>query len=179
MQTWASMEGWILTHPTYDTNLKTCTCTGYPDSNPKDVQSTDKTPVWIAPGDLVALYRDDFTRHHADFAKAYAARFLPNDHVKVCLTQEKLLQLWNGEHDGDHTPHCHVKRPMCATAAIKAGEQICDAETEALDASGNEVVKILTGWDGSLFCACGCWCIPIFCGFWTNVNCCNNNGACC
>ena len=88
MRVWAGKEGWPLSHPVFDQTKTACTC-----------RDASLRPTWIAPGDLVSLYKEELS---SDFVSKYEAAFSPQDHVKVCLDSPKLLQLWE-------TGHCHSK----------------------------------------------------------------------
>lgn len=125
MRKWAGMEGWILKHPHYDVSKRACVCSSDldPSSNSGD------TPAWIAPGDLVALYKEGVygKRLPADFVNKYKNSFSPEDHIKVCIDQERLTTLWNGEPN-----YCHTKT------------------------QNGTVASIFTGWDGALYCAYAC-----------------------
>ena len=117
MRVWASRADWTLTHPTYDSVKRACTCSA--DADP--TAATTKTPVWIAPGDIVTLFESTLP---ASFVKKYKSAFAPEDHVKVCLAQDKLTELWN-------RGNCH----------------------QSNNTTGG-VDKIFTGWDGDLYCSC-------------------------
>lgn len=90
------MEGWPLKHPVYDVSKKACVCSS--DSDPSS--SSGDTPAWIAPGDLVSLYEDGGKFLPSDFVFEYAESYSPQDHVKVCIDQPRLLNLWD-------SGHCH------------------------------------------------------------------------
>ena len=89
------MTGYVLklTHPKWDAHRRACTCEIGP----------SKTPVWIAPIDMVALYPllsliQDFpsTAQHT------------SDHIKICLADEQLNTLWNGQ----RSIKCHTLNPF-------------------------------------------------------------------
>ena len=119
MRRWAGMEGWPLKHPVYDVSKKACVCSS--DSDPSS--PSGDTPAWMAPGDLVSLYKDDHSGGvlPSNFVSKYADAYSSRDHVKVCIDQDRLLKLWDGG-------HCH-----------------------SIDAD-RDITSIITGWDGSLYC---------------------------
>ena len=127
MRVWASRVDWTLTHPRYDSTRRACTCSV--DADP--TAATTKTPVWIAPGDMVTLFESTLP---ASFVKKYKRAFAPEDHVKVCLAQEKLTELWN-------RGACH--RPS-------SSEESASGEAQGVSQG---VAAIFTGWDGDLYCA--------------------------
>lgn len=91
MKRWAGMEGWKLTHPRYDLSKKACVCSS--DTDPSS--PSGETPVWIAPGDLVSLYRESLP---SQFVDTYSEDYSSLDHVRVCAKQEVILSLWNSDH---------------------------------------------------------------------------------
>lgn len=93
MRKWAGMEGWTLEHPRYDVSKKACVCSSGSDPS----SPSGDTPAWIAPGDLVSLYKDSLP---SEFVSKYKDAFSSDDHVSVCIDQERLTRLWN-------TGHCH------------------------------------------------------------------------
>lgn len=126
MQTWADDVKWTLTAPTWQTTAggnAGCACD--PDPDPTLQVAISKTPVWIAPCDLRALFPtitswpDDFPQPPDDCN--------PNDHVKVCLSRADLENLWTGDQSTTNgEKHCHRW-------------------------SGTDL-QIFTGWDGDLYC---------------------------
>lgn len=133
MQGWMAKENWPLSVPTYDPWKRTCVCKGFEDMDPKSLLPTDEVLVWIAPGDLVSLSDETKITPHLpmDFTDKYRTIYGENDHVKVCLPQQLVLDLWNiGTDVADGGRHCHVS---------------------AGDASSN-VEQFYLGWDGALYC---------------------------
>ena len=115
MRKWAADASWTpLAVPKWNDAKPGCSCE----------DGSGRTPVWIAPIDLVALYPDaDFP---PDFPRTAGG---VKDHVKVCLEQTKLDRLWKGEDAQgathfDGAKHCHQEDPFA----------------------------IYTGWDGDLQC---------------------------
>ena len=86
MADFASIANWPLTHPSYDTTRNVCTC------------PTPLLQVWIAPGDLVSMYGPELP---ASFRSEYADAYGLDEHVKVCITREQLMGLWNANHCHD------------------------------------------------------------------------------
>jgi len=128
MRTWVSDtdSGWTLTSPTWDDAVGACACDVDPD--PKNMDSSKKTPVWIAPCDLKSLFPAG--TWPADFVKVIDDQgkgCLPKDHVKVCLARADLERLWTGDPTTTNgVKHCHDEGPP---------------------------LHIYTGWDGGLYCA--------------------------
>lgn len=121
MRSWAGMEGWPLKHPRFDVSKRACTCSS--DADPSS--PSGDTPAWIAPGDLVLLYKEGVAGRYIDpeFVSKYSDVMSPKDHVKVCIDETRLTTLWNG-----NPPACH-----------------------SIHANGT-VKEIFTGWDGNLYC---------------------------
>jgi len=132
MAAWVSdtNSGWTLTSPLWSDTVDACTCDVDPD--PANVDGFKKTPVWIAPCDLVSLFPAMQGKWPADFMQIVddeGKGCLPEDHVKVCLGRTDLELLWTG---GTQTmngqKHCHDPGPP---------------------------LKLYTGWDGDLYCTDG------------------------
>ena len=124
MRRWAADAKWTqFAVPKWNDAKQGCSCED--DSGTED--GLGKTPVWIAPADLWALFP------HTDFPPGFPKTLQrPEDHVKVCLEHTKLDQLWRGDDEAGHLrskPHCHQDDPF---------------------------FLIYTGWDGDLFCKI-CW----------------------
>ena len=128
MHTWMQHESWPLAVPKYHTEKRTCTCSDA-DASPANLTMEDLVLVWLAPGDLVSLQVKLSSALPADFIKKYQGRYAEADHVKVCLPQQYLVDLW-GNGDGVKQ-HCHM----------------------AASATPGVVESIFIGWDGALFCA--------------------------
>jgi hypothetical protein len=133
MQSWMSKESWPLTVPSYDWTRRTCVCKGFEDKDPKNLTSTDEVLVWIAPGDLVSLSDEGKITPPLDaaFTTAHRNHYGQSEHVKVCIRQELVLDLWNIDNVTDEGHHCHQSKG---------------------DGSSN-VENIFLGWDGALFCS--------------------------
>ena len=94
--------------------------------------------MWIAPADLVSLSDENRLTPSLPtiFTNDHRGVYSENDHVKVCLEQHLVLELWNVDRspynalDGQH--HCH--------------------EGHTGDAISN-VEKLYLGWDGALYCS--------------------------
>jgi hypothetical protein len=131
MQTWAAQDDWPLSVPRYDPWRRTCVCAGYETKDPKELQLTDEVLVWVAPGDLITLADSGKIRHfNAEFESTYKGDFSENNHVKVCLQQQFLLELWAYRNTTDQTS-CH----------------------SSSGPSGSIIERFYLGWDGALFCA--------------------------
>lgn len=133
MQTFMARDDWPLTVPSYDPWRRTCVCKGYETKNPQNLQQTDEVLVWIAPGDLVSLVDEGKlkTQLDTDFKTKYRGHYAKEEHVKVCLPQELVLDLWNNGTDTlDGGYHCH----------------------EQSSKTPGNVDKFYLGWDGALFC---------------------------
>ena len=137
MQTLASQDNWTLKVPSYDPWRRTCVCKGYEDIHPITLQPNDKVLAWIAPGDLVSLFAEgEIDKMPLSFVETYKDQYAEEDHVKVCMPQKNLVDLWNNN-DAEGRgggPHCHMTTG---------------------DAS-NTVKSFLLGWDVALFCARSC-----------------------
>lgn len=131
IQKWAAQDDWPLSVPRYDPWRRTCVCEGYETRDPKDLQPTDEVLVWIAPGDLITLADSGKIGHfNAEFESTYKDDFLEDNHVKVCLQQQFLLDLWAYRKTTGRTS-CHSS----------SGQ------------SGSIIERFYLGWDGALFCA--------------------------
>jgi len=138
MQSWSKDYDWPLTVPSYDPWRRTCVCKGSENKDPTKLLATDKVLVWIAPADLVSLSDENRLTPSLPtiFANDHRGVYSENDHVKVCLEQHLVLELWNVDRspynalDGQH--HCH--------------------EGHTGDAISN-VEKFYLGWDGALYCS--------------------------
>jgi len=136
MQSWMAGEEWPLSVPTYDPWKRTCVCKGFEDKDPKSLLPTDEVLVWIAPGDLASLSDEGKIAPSlpTSFLNEYRGAYGEKDHVKVCLQQQYVLNLWNlnpstiNATDGGR--HCHVS----------AG------------AGSSNVEQFFLGWDGALYC---------------------------
>lgn len=137
MQGWMKKDNWPLSVPTYDSWRRTCVCKGYEDKDPMTLKPTDEVLVWIAPGDLVSLSDEGkIPALDSNFVTKHRLHYAKEEHVKVCLQQELVVDLWNIANDtADGGRHCH------ATTG---------------DTSSN-VERFFLGWDGALFCT------PPFC----------------
>ena len=137
MQSWMADESWPLSVPTYDWKRRTCVCKGFEDKDPKSLLPTDEVSVWIAPGDLASLSDEGAITPAlpATFLDKYRGAYGEKDHVKVCLQQRLLLDLWNYDPSrinvADGGRHCHVS---------------------SSDGSSN-VEQFFLGWDGALYCS--------------------------
>ena len=109
MQAWIHDDNWGMTVPMYDPNKKTFVCSPEKKDPPDPTNLTlkDEVIVWIAPGDLVDLHMDgkltlpvDTTTNMPLIPRVFG----PEDHIKVCLRHELLLDLWG---DNYNTTHCH------------------------------------------------------------------------
>ena len=130
MQYWMSNEqNWPLTVPSYDSERRTCVCSGFEDKDPTSLRSSDEVLVWIAPGDLVSLSNDGKVSPRLDpeFVHNHKDHYDEKQHVKVCLRNDLLLDLWKSD-EVSVGGHCHAQE-------------------------GNNVGKIYLGWDGALFCS--------------------------
>jgi hypothetical protein len=122
MHKWAMDARLPYTFPKWNRHRNACQCDL--DDDPAVEAGTLKTPVWIAPTDIVSLYP------HATYPSNFpygAGQSV--DHVKACLSRTKLSQLWNGQdaHGNVTGPtHCHQKEPFV----------------------------VYTGWDGDIYCGC-------------------------
>jgi len=133
MQSWMSKESWPLSVPTYDWKHRTCVCKGFEDQDPRNLLPTDEVLVWIAPGDLVSLSDESLITPALDpaFVAAHRMHYNQDQHVKVCLRQQLVLDLWNVGYDvSDGGQHCHASSG---------------------DGSSN-VEQFFLGWDGALYC---------------------------
>lgn len=131
MQTWASRDDWPLKVPSYDPWRRTCVCKGFEDIDPIVLKPDDEVLAWIAPGDLVSLSDEGkIDTLPPSFVVKYKEAYGEADHVKVCMPQMYVVDLWNNATGGGQ--HCH------ATTG---------------DAS-NTVKSFFLGWDGALFCSC-------------------------
>lgn len=133
MQDWMSKESWPLSVPMYDWKRRTCVCKGYEDKDPKSLLPTDEISLWIAPGDLVSLSDEGAItpRLDPDFVATHRMHYDQDQHVKVCLRQQLVLDLWNiGSDVLNGGQHCHL--------SSGAGPSI--------------VERFFLGWDGSLYC---------------------------
>lgn len=136
MQSWMADESWFLSVPSYDWKRRTCVCKGFEDKDPKSLLPTDEVLVWIAPGDLASLSDEGAITPAlpATFLDKYRGAYGQKDHVKVCLQQRLLLDLWNYDPSrinvADGGRHCHVS---------------------SSDGSSN-VEQFFLGWDGALYC---------------------------
>ena len=127
MQSWASQNDWGLSTPRYDAHFGMCVCSAAY-TNPNRLQSDSEVPVWIAPGDIVSLYRDELvTQLPVGFATQYVYTYGEHDHVKMCLTQTQLIHLWGDDYE---SRHCHH-----------------------LNSETSKMESIYVGFDGALYCA--------------------------
>lgn len=138
MQRWMKKDNWPLSVPTYDPWRRTCVCKGYEDKDPMTLAPTDEVLVWIAPGDLVSLSDESkIPALDSNFVTKHRLHYAKEEHVKVCLPQELVVDLWNIANDtADGGRHCH------ATAGT----------------TSSNVERFFLGWDGALFCkkkSCG------------------------
>ena len=141
---WASYANWPLTHPKWSRAHKACLCDDYPqDVQPDPVQYAGrlkrKTPVWIAPGDMKFLFPEvDWPQDFLDVIRSsYTRGYGMAEHVKVCLTQDRLDDLWTGRHDNTSTPHCHTP----------------ESAYDGRNGSQLRGVRLFTGFDGDLYCS--------------------------
>jgi hypothetical protein len=110
MQTKAREVGWPVEHPS-----ASCSC------------SAGRFPVWIAPGDLCELF-NVIEWEHCSLANA--------DHVKVCLSQEQVDQLWNVG--------------MCHDRVAVFNNSMDGGNGDGRSSGGSTRVHL--GYDGYLFC---------------------------
>ena len=128
MLKWTKHAQWPLSPPAYDTNRQACVC-GDTERDPIHIPQTSPVAVWIAPGDLVDLYSQGFLNSLPDgFVSNHYLDFAIQDHVKVCLEHQHLVQLW-GTDASNH--HCH----------FKSGERV-----------DGGINRFYLGNDGALFC---------------------------
>lgn len=136
MQSWMAGGEWPLSVPTYDPWRRTCVCKGFEDKDPKSLVPTDEVLAWIAPGDLASLSDDSAITPAlpTSFLEKYRGVYSEKDHVKVCLKQQLVLDLWNINsttfNAADGARHCHV--------------------SSSVDSSNVE--QFFLGWDGALYC---------------------------
>lgn len=100
MQNWATNESWNLQHPVFDSDKMTCICL-----NPEE------RPTWIAPGDFVDLYKEKLPD---TFVSKYSGEYSPEDHIKACIDEEKLMRLWD-------SGHCHAKNKVGEVTSVFQG----------------------------------------------------------
>jgi len=140
MQKWMADENWPLSVPKYDPWRRTCVCKGFEDKDPKSLLPNDEVLVWIAPGDLASLSDEEkiTPRLPTSFLDKYRGIYGETDHVKVCLKQQLVLDLWNVDPSGlnptDGGRHCHVSS----------------------GAGSSNVERFFLGWDGALYCVQWC-----------------------
>ena len=94
---------------------------------------TDEVLVWIAPGDLASL--SDEHKINPPLPTSFLDKYRDvkgrNDHVKVCLRQALVVDLWNiGSGGGGGRQHCHASS----------------------GAGSSNVDQFFLGWDGALYC---------------------------
>ena len=132
MQKFMSGEDWSLTVPTYDMWKRRCVCKGSEDEDPLNLKPTDEVLAWIAPGDLVSLSDEEMIAPPlpSTFLTKYRGQYYEQEHVKVCIPQKHLLNLWN-YNDKDGSTHCHVQSSQ----------------------SSSNVEQFYLGWDGALYCS--------------------------
>lgn len=135
MQRWMKAYDWPLTVPTYDPWRRTCVCQGYETNDPLMLKPTDEVLVWIAPGDLVSLSDEDkIPPLNPSFASTHRLHYAQKEHIKVCLQQRLVLDLWNIANDtADGGRHCHQQSST----------------------HSSNVERFYLGWDGALFCGGG------------------------
>jgi len=133
MQRWMKKDNWPLSVPTYDPWRRTCVCKGYEDKDPMTLAPTDEVLVWIAPGDLVSLSDEGkIPALHSNFVSKHRNHYAKEEHVKVCLPQELVVDLWNIANDtADGGSHCHA----------------------TTGSTSSNVERFFLGWDGALFCS--------------------------
>ena len=136
MQGWMKKDNWPLSVPTYDPWRRTCVCKGYEDKDPMTLAPTDEVLVWIAPGDLVSLSDEGkIPALDSNFVTKHRLHYAKEEHVKVCLKQELVVDLWNIANDtADGGSHCH----------------------EMASSTSSNVERFFLGWDGALFCGGAC-----------------------
>jgi hypothetical protein len=106
MQAWTVHEGWNLDTPFFDTRLASCVCS-HSVSDQMNALNSTKIPLWIAPGDLVSLYRDGaVSKMPSNFVSRYSTAYDAKDHVKVCLPRRDLVTLWGDDYN--RIRHCHT-----------------------------------------------------------------------
>jgi len=128
MLKWTTHEQWPLARPTFDKERQACVCDDA-HLDPQYIPMTAPVVVWIAPGDLVSLYRQgDLSSLPGGFVSAHAGDYATQDHVKVCLEHRHLVQLW-----GTNATNTHCHKPAGIT------------EKYGLD-------RFFLGYDGALFC---------------------------
>ena len=131
MLKWTMHEDWPLARPTFDKQRQSCVCADA-HLDPTYIPMVAPVVVWIAPGDLVSLYRQGELRSlpHG-FVAAHTGDYATKDHVKVCLEHRHLVQLW-----GSNATNTHCHKPV--DGIQKVGLQ-----------------RFFLGYDGALFCASG------------------------
>lgn len=123
MHKWASDANWPLPTPTYNRQKRVCTCSSQ-DKDPTALSMDDYVPVWIAPADLLSLQKiGDITGLPSNIPNVQGTY----DHVKVCLKQKYLIDLWGTVRGVD--THCH--KPSNAQTAIE---------------------RFFLGYEGALYC---------------------------
>jgi len=127
MQLWVKHDNWSMTVPTYDADKKAFVCSSE-NKDPTKLTLKEEVIVWIAPGDLVDLHTDGkltLPVNTTTNIPLIPYVFGPEDHVKVCLRHDLLVDLWG---DNYNTTHCHVR------------------------GSNNTVTSFFLGHDGALYC---------------------------
>ena len=129
MLEWTTHESWLLAKPYYDDARKACVCRDA-GLDPMNIPLDEPVVVWIAPGDLLSLKHQQnipvLPQTFIDYWTDRADQYATENHVKVCLQQQDLVDL-RGD---DSTRHCHT-RVGTSTA----------------------VGRFYLGYDGALFCA--------------------------
>lgn len=129
MLKWTVHERWPLARPRFDKPRRVCVCGDSP-HDPREIPETSPVVVWIAPGDLVSLYRQGELSSLPDgFVATHEGDYATNDHVKVCLEHRHLVQLWGT--DATNT-HCHRAKNTPPQRGVE---------------------RFFLGDDGALFCA--------------------------
>ena len=133
MQAWVQHDNWSMSVPRYDADKKSAVCTSE-NKDPINLTLKDEVIVWIAPGDLVDLHTDGKLTLPVNTTTSIPHLpyvFGQEDHVKVCLRHELLVDLWGDNYNSTNSTHCHI-----------AGEK-------------NSVITFFLGYDGALYCCFG------------------------
>ena len=161
---WANENQWPFEIPIYNEDHKACVCKGpyLEEGEPNKIKDSDEVPVWLAPGDIVDLYRDN--NHYVDklpddFEKNHENEFEQSTHVKVCMPYSMLVALWNPS-NASIQAHCHT-RVNGTIVPINLG-----GANSAPKPKRKTYTKLYVGWDGVLYCQNDCG----RCGGWRRIS---------